>query len=83
MGSLYKHLARLEVPGGGQVFVSGKHAFLGHLRPPHGTTIVDVADPRRPRVVGAVDLAMSAFRRPQSTGQASTTARHAPASWGP
>jgi hypothetical protein len=56
MGSSYKHLARLEIPGGGQVVVAGGYAYLGHMRPPHGTSIVDVQDPRRPRVVGAVEL---------------------------
>jgi hypothetical protein len=56
MTDCFKHLARLEIPGGGQVVVDGDHAFVGHLRPPSGTTIVDVADPTRPRVVTTVEV---------------------------
>jgi len=28
--------------------VSGSHAFVGHMRPPHGTSIIDVSEPRAP-----------------------------------
>ena len=31
--------------------VQGNYAYIGHLRPPDGTTILDVSDPRRPKVV--------------------------------
>jgi hypothetical protein len=51
-----KHLAHLDLPGAGQVIVQGKHAFLGHMEAPHGTTILDVSDPRRPRVVAEIKL---------------------------
>jgi hypothetical protein len=51
-----RRLARLEIPGGGQVVVQGTYAFVGHMKPPHGTTIVDVADPANPRVVATIPL---------------------------
>jgi hypothetical protein len=51
-----RRLARLEIPGGGQVTVQGSHAYVGHMKPPHGTTIVDVADPAHPRVVATIAL---------------------------
>src|SRR5687767_15408815 len=51
-----KRLSHLDLPGAGQVVVQGKHAFLGHMDAPHGTTIVDVADPKRPRVVAEIKL---------------------------
>jgi hypothetical protein len=38
------------------VRVSGNHAFVGHMKPPHGTTIVDVADPANPKVVTTLML---------------------------
>ncbi len=44
-----KRLGHLDLPGAGQVVVQGHHAFLGHMDPPHGTTIVDVSDPARSR----------------------------------
>ncbi len=52
----FKHLARLDIPGGGQVFAEGNHAYVGHLRPPHGTSIIDTSDPKHPIVVGSVEV---------------------------
>jgi len=43
-------LAHLDIPGGGQIVASGHHIYVGHMKPPHGTSIVDVSDPRRPRL---------------------------------
>jgi hypothetical protein len=51
-----KRVSRLEIPGGGQVVVQGRYAFVGHMDPPHGTTIVDVEDPKHPRVVATIPL---------------------------
>jgi hypothetical protein len=51
-----KRLGHLDLPGSGQVVVQGRHAFLGHMEAPHGTTIVDVSDPKRPRVVAGISL---------------------------
>jgi hypothetical protein len=56
MATLLRHLARLDIPGGGQVVAEGGHAFVGHMHPPEGTSIVDVEDPRRPRIVSQVSL---------------------------
>jgi hypothetical protein len=52
----FRHLARLDIPGGGQVFAQGDFAYVGHLRPPHGTTLIDCADPRNPRVTATVEV---------------------------
>ena len=49
-------VGHLDLPGGGQVTVSDGHAYVGHMKPPHGTTIVDVRDPSRPRVASAIEL---------------------------
>jgi hypothetical protein len=38
-----------DCAGGGQVVVSGTTAYIAHMKAPHGTTIVDVGDPARPR----------------------------------
>ena len=51
-----RRIAHLDLPGGGQVIVDGMHAFVGHMRPPHGTTILDVKDPRNPRIVSQISL---------------------------
>jgi hypothetical protein len=51
-----RRLARLEIPGGGQVTVHGTHVYVGHMKPPHGTTVVDVADPANPKVIATLEL---------------------------
>ncbi len=51
-----RRVGRLEIPGGGQVRVQGNYAFVGHMNPPDGTTIVDVSDPAHPRVVATLPL---------------------------
>ena len=52
-GSSYnvKKLGRLDIPGGGQVVVQDGYAYVGHMLPPLGTSIVDVRDPKNPRIV--------------------------------
>jgi hypothetical protein len=49
-------IGRIDIPGGGQVVVQDGYAFVGHMKPPHGTSIVDVRDPANPRVVVTLDL---------------------------
>ena len=49
-------VSRYDCPGGGQVWVEGKVLYIGHQRPPHGTTIVDVSDPRNPRTLATIDI---------------------------
>jgi len=44
-----RRVARLEIPGGGQVTVEGNFVYVGHMKPPHGTTIIDVSDPAHPK----------------------------------
>jgi hypothetical protein len=49
-------ISHFDCPGGGQVWVEGTTLFIGHMRWPSGTTIVDVADPRQPRKLATIDL---------------------------
>ena len=49
-------LGTLDIAGGGQVVVEGNHVFIGHMKPPHGTSIVDVSDKRNPRLVAEIGL---------------------------
>src|SRR5215471_1955482 len=51
-----RRLAWLDCAGGGQVAVDGQFAFIGHMEAPHGTSVVDVADPRNPRIVAEIDI---------------------------
>lgn len=49
-------LSHIDCPGGGQVWVDGTILYIGHMRCPSGTTIIDVADPRRPKTLARIDL---------------------------
>lgn len=51
-----RQIGMLDLPGGGQVVVDGDHVFIGHMKPPHGTTIVDVSDRGNPRVAAEIRL---------------------------
>jgi hypothetical protein len=46
-----RHLSRMELPGGGQIAIQGQFAYVGHQNGPEGTTILDISEPRRPKIV--------------------------------
>ena len=46
-----RHLCRTELPGGGQIVIQDRYAYVGHQHRPDGTTILDISDPRNPRIV--------------------------------
>src|SRR5215212_5300098 len=51
-------LARLELPGAGQIYVDGQYAYVGHIpnKQQLGTSILDVSDPKNPKVVSQITL---------------------------
>ena len=51
-----RRLAHLDLPGGGQVVVQDGYAYIGHMKPPYGTTILDVRDPKNPRIAAQIML---------------------------
>lgn len=51
-----KLLSHIDCAGGGQVWVDGTTLYIGHMRNPSGTTIVDVADPRKPKILNRIDV---------------------------
>jgi len=53
-----ERLSRLELPGAGQVSVAGKYAYVGHITNKErlGTSILDVSDPRQPRLLSQLHL---------------------------
>ena len=44
----------MELEGGGQIVIDGNYAYVGHQHRPHGTTILDIADPRKPKVLSTL-----------------------------
>ncbi|HXT80865.1 MAG TPA: hypothetical protein VN702_14975, partial [Acetobacteraceae bacterium] len=55
-GSGIRQVAWLDCAGGGQVVVDGNFAYVGHMAAPHGTSVIDVADPAHPRIVASFDI---------------------------
>jgi hypothetical protein len=51
-----KQVSWFDCPGGGQVSVDGTIAYIGHMNAPHGTSIVDVSDPARPRLLASLEV---------------------------
>jgi hypothetical protein len=49
-----RHLCRMEIPGGGQVVIDGRYAFVGYQHQPEGTSIFDISDPRKPKILSTV-----------------------------
>jgi hypothetical protein len=46
-----RQLGHLDIEGGGEVVVRDGYAYVGHMKPPMGTSIIDVSDPANPSVV--------------------------------
>jgi len=38
------------------VVVENGYAYVGHIDPPHGTSILDVKDPKHPKVTAQVEI---------------------------
>jgi len=55
IGVNIKRISHLDLPGAGQIEVQGDYAYVGHMDRPNGTSIVDVSDPKNPKVVSTID----------------------------
>src|ERR1700741_3708417 len=53
-----RRIGHLDLPGAGQVCVADGHAYVGHIPSPSqlGTSIIDVSDPKHPRVASTITL---------------------------
>jgi hypothetical protein len=45
-----------DCAGGGQVVVENRIAYVGNMRNPHGTLIIDVADPKHPEQLASIAM---------------------------
>ncbi len=50
-----REVSWVDVKGGGQITVSGTTAYVGHTLGREATTVIDVADPKNPKVVKTLD----------------------------
>jgi hypothetical protein len=51
-----KQVGYVDCAGGGQIIVRNGIAYIGHMRAPHGTTIVDVRDPKNPIILAELPM---------------------------
>lgn len=51
-----RSIGYFDCAGGGQVVVDRGVAYIGHMKTPHGTTTVDVRDPRNPKQIAALEM---------------------------
>lgn len=51
-----REIGYFDCAGGGQVRVEGTTAYLGHMMAPYGTSIVDVDDPKNPRLLSHIEI---------------------------
>jgi len=51
-----REVGYFDCAGAGQIVVEGNVAYIGHMRNPHGTTLVDVSDPRHPRELARLEM---------------------------
>src|SRR6516225_11431496 len=53
-----RRLGHIDLAGAGQVTLQGTYAYVGHIpnRAHLGTTILDVSDPKNPRLVAEITL---------------------------
>ena len=51
-----REVAYFDCAGGGQVVVERNVAYIGAMRNPHGTLVVDVSDPKRPRQIAELSM---------------------------
>jgi hypothetical protein len=51
-----RRIGHLDVAGGGQIYVEGTTAFIGHMSAPEGTSLIDVSDPAAPKIVSLLPI---------------------------
>jgi len=51
-------LSHFDLPGAGQVYVTGKYAYVGHVTNKEGlgTSILDISDPKKPKLLSQVPV---------------------------
>jgi hypothetical protein len=49
-----KVVGYFDCPGGGSVVVRDNVAYVGHIKPPDGTSIIDVSEPAKPRLLSEI-----------------------------
>ena len=52
----FSEVAYVDCAGGGQIYLDGTTAYVGHMENPAGTSIYDVADPKHPKLMAELSM---------------------------
>ena len=55
-GKGLRQAGHYDCAGGGQVEVVGGIAYIAHMKAPHGTSVVDVRDPKNPKLLATIEM---------------------------
>jgi len=65
-----------DCAGGGQVVVENNIAYVGHMKSPHGTSIVDVSDPKNPKELVTLGMPQGAHSHKVRVGNGVMVVNH-------
>jgi hypothetical protein len=51
-----RQVGYFDCAGGGQVVVENNIAYVAHMRSPHGTSVIDVRDPKNPKELATIGM---------------------------
>jgi len=71
-----RRVGYFDCAGGGQVVVESGIAYIGHIKSPHGTTIVDVKDPKNPQQVAEFGMALGTHSHKVRVGNGLMVVNH-------
>jgi hypothetical protein len=55
-GAGIRQVGTFDCAGGGQVVVENNIAYVAHMRSPHGTSVIDVSDPKKPKELATIAM---------------------------
>src|SRR5258708_37537024 len=55
-----RQVGYFDCAGGGQVVVENSIAYVAHMKSPHGTSIIDVSDPKNPKELATLGMPQGA-----------------------
>ena len=71
-----RQVGYFDCAGGGQVVVENGVAYVGHMRSPYGTSIIDVADPRNPKELATLAMPQGAHSHKVRVGNGLMLVNH-------
>jgi hypothetical protein len=71
-----RQVGYFDCAGGGQVVVQDNIAYVAHMKSPHGTSIVDVSDPRNPKELATLGMPQGAHSHKVRVGNGLMVVNH-------